>query len=61
LSFEIFWTPTALEHLEFWHKNSPKKIQKIKVLARSYFSSGEAIQNSDEKWIASFGLHTHSC
>jgi len=41
LSFEILWTPTAIEHLEYWRKNNPKKITKIKSLCENIAKNPE--------------------
>ena len=35
LSFDIFWTPTAKLHLEYWIKNNPKIVKKIRVLCQN--------------------------
>ncbi|WP_316355180.1 Txe/YoeB family addiction module toxin [Candidatus Trichorickettsia mobilis] len=35
MTFEILWTPAALEQLEYWRKNDLKKVQKIKLLCQA--------------------------
>lgn len=32
--FEILWTPTAQEHLQYWQKNNTNKIDKIRRLCK---------------------------
>jgi toxin YoeB len=41
LSFDILWTPTALEQLEYWRKTNQKKVQKIKTLCKSILETPE--------------------
>lgn len=35
MTFEIFWTPTAKKHLEYWYLKDTKKVIKIKSLCQS--------------------------
>jgi toxin YoeB len=35
LSFEIYWTPKAQEHLNYWQEKDLKKVAKIKSLCQS--------------------------
>lgn len=41
MTYEIFWTPRALEQLQFWQKNKSEKIEKIKMLCQSICSSSQ--------------------
>lgn len=49
MNFEILWTPTALEHLEYWRKNNPKKILKIKALCQNIAKTPENGLGKPEK------------
>ncbi len=49
MSFEILWTPRSLEHLDYWRKNNPKKILKIKTLCHDIVKSPEFGLGKPEK------------
>jgi len=41
LTFEIIWTPTAVEQLKYWQGHDLKKVIKIKKLCESLINSPE--------------------
>ena len=41
MTYEIIWTPTAADQLQFWRTTNLKKVEKIKKLCESIICSPE--------------------